>query len=190
MRNMKETDYVLEDHGYYTPCWTWQLSCKSGTSTPLVYLSEEIKLSAVRWYYEQILKTRIPTGFHLISLCTNLLCVNPEHHKPVTPREAGIIHAHRRDRKLEKETGEFTHYPCTYILKPDGIDMVKIGQTINLPLRLKQLRAANPHSLSVLLRIPGTRHERILHKKFKHLRQHGEWFRLEPDLLDYINNFS
>ena len=28
--------------------------------------------------------------------------------------------------------------------------------------------------------------ERCLHIRFDHLREHGEWFRPEPDLLDFI----
>ena len=63
-------------------------------------------------------------------------------------------------------------------------DMIKIGYTTNLRLRV--------HGLSVTMNQvvatePGTEErEAELHRRFAHLREFGEWFRAGPDLLKYI----
>lgn len=59
---------------------------------------------------------------------------------------------------------------------------VKIGFSTNVRSRLADL----PHE-QVLGVIPGTfADENRLHKQFAHLRTTGEWFRAEPELLEFI----
>jgi hypothetical protein len=63
-------------------------------------------------------------------------------------------------------------------------DRVKIGYTTDLPHRLAVL----PHD-EVLHVQPGTRvHEKRCHAAFAHLRENGEWFRAEPDLMAFIDD--
>lgn len=64
--------------------------------------------------------------------------------------------------------------------------LVKIGFTTALAQRLRDLPFEE-----VLGVKPGTmRDEKDLHSRFGHLRQTGEWFRAEPDLLDFIASVS
>lgn len=65
-------------------------------------------------------------------------------------------------------------------------DRVKIGFSRNLKARLVAL----PHE-EVLAVVPGTvQDEKRCHAAFAHLRQTGEWFRAEPDLLAFIADVS
>jgi hypothetical protein len=64
--------------------------------------------------------------------------------------------------------------------------LIKIGFSTNIQQRLRVL----PHD-ELLAKIPGTmRDEKVLHRQFAHLRQQGEWFRKEPDLLAYIDTLT
>lgn len=61
-------------------------------------------------------------------------------------------------------------------------DLVKIGWTSHPRRRFNELQPD-----AVLATYPGTvRDERRCHAAFTHLREQGEWFRSEPDLLDFI----
>ena len=65
-------------------------------------------------------------------------------------------------------------------------DLVKIGWTSHPERRFKELRPDE-----VLAKVPGTlRDEQRCHVAFKHLREHGEWFRMEADLLDFIGSLD
>lgn len=71
----------------------------------------------------------------------------------------------------------------------DGHGPIKIGVTIDPQpeRRLRELYAQNPYPLVFLATTDGGRRmERILHRRFWHLRDHGEWFRAELELLDFI----
>ena len=60
--------------------------------------------------------------------------------------------------------------------------MVKVGFTTNMQARM----TAIPHE-HVLAVVPGMlADEKRCHAAFAHLREHGEWFRAEPDLMAFI----
>lgn len=64
---------------------------------------------------------------------------------------------------------------------------VKIGFTQRPLYRLRALKTALPDRVVVLLTTLGTKDsEADLHLRFEHLRLRGEWFRPDPELLDYI----
>lgn len=64
---------------------------------------------------------------------------------------------------------------------------IKIGTTIRLSQRLKQLAAEHGQGLEVLAVIDGSHEaERCLHGRFAHLRSVGEWFEPGDDLLGFI----
>ncbi len=68
-----------------------------------------------------------------------------------------------------------------------GKDTIKIGYTADLKKRFKSLQAASAETLKIVGKIYGTQaNEKELHKQFAHLRLHGEWFRLNSELLAYI----
>ena len=64
---------------------------------------------------------------------------------------------------------------------------VKIGFSQNPWARLNSIKTGTPESPSLLGHIPGSISlERQLHERFKGFRSHGEWFRLEGELRQYI----
>src|SRR5262245_53777709 len=77
---------------------------------------------------------------------------------------------------------------CVYFVRPRGMDYVKIGETECLARRLSNLQSASPVKLEVLGVIPpGRVLEGELHRRFARHWVRGEWFRLDPDVLEYID---
>jgi hypothetical protein len=65
-------------------------------------------------------------------------------------------------------------------------DRVKIGFTTNLAQRMVDI----PHD-EILGTVAGTMEdEKRCHIAFAHLREQGEWFRIEPDLLAFITDVT
>jgi hypothetical protein len=76
--------YLIEDRGYKTPCWIWQLTVsEDGYGRVSVGRSN---IAAHRFYYEQRFGP-IPDGLLLDHLCRVRCCVNPDHLEPVTTLE-------------------------------------------------------------------------------------------------------
>ena len=73
---------------------------------------------------------------------------------------------------------------------------IKIGCSANPSGRLRTLQVEHwahnfEDTLVLICTIPGDFDmERCLHQKFSHLCDHGEWFRMGPDLVDFIDNFD
>jgi hypothetical protein len=66
-------------------------------------------------------------------------------------------------------------------------DSIKIGFSKNPWSRLSSLKTGSPGNPQLLGYMPGSLDdERAAHEKFAHLRENREWFRAEPDLLDFI----
>lgn len=75
-----------------------------------------------------------------------------------------------------------------YIVGAPEVPKVKIGYSGNVPQRLRDMSANSPLELRVLAQRRGTiKDERLLHSKLKAYRAHGEWFRLEGDVLALLN---
>lgn len=76
--------YVIEDHGFTTPCWTWQLfRDKDGYGTEWF---NGVSCRAHRAAWERV-NGPIPRGLEIDHLCSNRSCVNPDHLEPVTSAE-------------------------------------------------------------------------------------------------------
>jgi hypothetical protein len=74
-----------------------------------------------------------------------------------------------------------------YFVVCDAVALVRIGAAVHLPSRLKELRADSPLPLRLLATMPGgPNDEGELHRRFRRLREHGEWFRAEERLLTFI----
>jgi hypothetical protein len=70
----------------------------------------------------------------------------------------------------------------------DG-EFIKIGFATDWQARIKGLQIANPRTLTPLLILEGGyRFERQLHQLFKAHRVRGEWFRLSPEIAEYVND--
>lgn len=79
---------------------------------------------------------------------------------------------------------------CVYFIEAVGSGRVKIGIASSLNRRFEELSCASPFPLSVLATIPGgIEEETKLHRDYKHLRVHREWFLLQGDLLDFIDEY-
>lgn len=64
---------------------------------------------------------------------------------------------------------------------------LKIGFAKNVDTRIKALQTGCPDRIEVLGTMPGDRREeQAYHRQFAHLREVGEWFRLEGDLIDFV----
>lgn len=82
----KAERYIVEDRGYLSACWIWQLhvtkkgyahTCPPGASRPV---------RAHRLYYEEEYGP-IPEGYELDHLCEVKCCVRPSHLEVVTTAE-------------------------------------------------------------------------------------------------------
>jgi hypothetical protein len=74
-----------------------------------------------------------------------------------------------------------------YFIRPKAGGRIKIGTTIRLSERLKQLAWESGEELDVLAVADGSHsEERNLHRRFAHLRIVGEWFEAGEDLLGFI----
>lgn len=72
--------YLIEDRGYETPCWVWQLATlKHGYPVNHNRLMHRV-------YYEEH-RGPVPDGLQLDHLCRVRACVNPDHLEPVTAAE-------------------------------------------------------------------------------------------------------
>lgn len=127
------------------------------------------------------------------------VCCWPDCGLPVGEVEAPLCTEHLlRAWRIVQLTGEQAfgpefarRVPPEPVPKGDGLvyfvrlgNRVKIGWTSNLAGRM----AAVPHD-EILHTQPGTmRDEKRCHAAFAHLREVGEWFRAEPDLLTFIDS--
>ena len=69
----------------------------------------------------------------------------------------------------------------------DETGPIKAGKSKNMVQRIRDIQTCNPRPIKLLGRTGGyTWTERQIHKKFAHLRIHGEWFRPEKELLNFI----
>ena len=67
----------------------------------------------------------------------------------------------------------------------NGKDFLKIGITIDISRRLKEIKFANPSEIKVLFFIKDNHLlEKILHLKFDNYRISNEWFKYDDSILD------
>lgn len=72
----------------------------------------------------------------------------------------------------------------TYFLLAPSEGLVKIGSSMNPMARLRRLRTLNAAPVEILCVLEVDEGE--LHKKFNALRHHGEWFRIDQLICDYL----
>lgn len=83
--------------------------------------------------------------------------------------------------------------PLVYFVRVGGEGPIKIGFTSNLASRLRGLQVAHTGAVTVLATISDAdprRVEKALHQRFAHLRVAREWFRADPELLEYIRGLT
>lgn len=78
-----------------------------------------------------------------------------------------------------------------YFVHSKTTNLVKIGFSREPRARLTNLRVASPCALRMLTVIDGTREdEKRLHKRFRSLRSHGEWFHFLPAIKKFLNSHA
>lgn len=70
----------------------------------------------------------------------------------------------------------------TYIIDAVGTELVKIGKSYDVETRMRAMQGGSPARLSILRIIPFNC-ERAMHQRYAQLRQHGEWFLFDVDML-------
>lgn len=74
-----------------------------------------------------------------------------------------------------------------YFVEAVGLDLIKIGHSIDLMKRLVSLLTSSPARLFVIGSIPGGRQkEREIHVALHAHRSHGEWFRKTPEVMAIV----
>lgn len=71
-----------------------------------------------------------------------------------------------------------------YFLHAPSVGLVKIGRSIDVERRLSEVRLISPVPLQLLWYTNGgAAAEARYHQRWAHLREHGEWFRCEHELM-------
>ena len=92
----------------------------------------------------------------------------------------------RTDGSFCAETDPFGF---TYFVRDE--DRIKIGFTIHPNKRMSSLQTGNYRELETIAVVPSyMAEEHETHERFAHLRERGEWFRAEPDLLEFIEDLK
>lgn len=74
-----------------------------------------------------------------------------------------------------------------YVLGAKGSPTVKIGRSIDLAKRFADIQRMSPTPLEILWSYPGDHElETRLHRHFRKLRSHGEWFTFEGSPVEAI----
>jgi hypothetical protein len=85
-----ESDYIIEDRGYESPCWIWQGDTERNGYGRIYQDGKRHK--AHRFMYERFVGP-IPERHYLHHKCEQPLCVNPDH---LTPKKPGAhLNGHR-----------------------------------------------------------------------------------------------
>ncbi len=68
---------------------------------------------------------------------------------------------------------------------------VKIGKSLNAPMRLREISVGHSERLTLVMNIPGhALLECAIHAKFHHLALGQEWFTFAPDLREFLEKLN
>ena len=74
-----------------------------------------------------------------------------------------------------------------YFVEAHGANVVKIGYSEDVKSRIKALSQGSPHKLILLGTMEGNmQDEERLHQAFESQHVRGEWFKLSPQIKDFI----
>jgi T5orf172 domain len=109
----------------------------------------------------------------------------PEGTKIITPGNRAYSH---EGEKLAHQA----HF--VYFIQNEDSNAIKIGRARDLGKRIKALQTSSPAKLKILqtIQLNNSKEaevlEKSLHQQFRSIRVAGEWFKAEPDLLNYIQS--
>ena len=105
---------------------------------------------------------------------------------------AKIITPGSRTHSLDGEKLAHQAHFIYFILNQDS-NAIKIGRARDLAKRMKALQTSSPAKLKLVksVQVEGIKEaqnlEQLLHRQFSEIRLAGEWFKAEPNLLEYIS---
>ena len=85
---------------------------------------------------------------------------------------------------MDKQYNATKHERLTYLVECSEAGAVKIGQSVNVKWRVSELQGGCPYPLRVLA--TTTIAETELHQRFSGCRIRNEWFRLTPEIEEFI----
>jgi hypothetical protein len=104
-----------------------------------------------------------------------------------TARRPATQKCRKRKRRKKSEVGQAGRQ--VYFIRLG--ERVKIGVSVNVRRRLKSLQTSCPDRLELLHSAGGTWDDEVqLHKRFAADRLTGEWFRLSPEIAEYIERLK
>jgi len=78
-----------------------------------------------------------------------------------------------------------------YLYVIGGIDTVKIGRTVNPHVRLSELQTGHDFTLTLLAAVPiHASLEAVIHRRFQHLKTAGEWFFLNDEMAQFVEDLQ
>ena len=105
--------------------------------------------------------------------------------RPLSP---GKIAKHGLDNHSDNGRFASEGTMAIYFISVNG-EYVKIGHAKKPKSRLVDLQVSSPYDLTLLGAIDGSvDDEKELHRKFLHLHKRGEWFKLEAELIRFIES--
>ena len=115
--------------------------------------------------------------------------VHPEFENPLEKQKIDRWYANYVNNVNEKKEIKKRENVIYFIRA--GEHGIKIGYTYELEKRLKCIQQHCPIKLEVICTMKGSALiEKELHRKFSHLKIHGEWFKPHMEIFDYISTIS
>lgn len=75
-----------------------------------------------------------------------------------------------------------------YMFLSQNKRLIKIGRSYESFTRIKQHQTSSPYIIKPIVCFIAN--EREIHRKFSHLRKHGEWFSYTKEIQDYVNKIN
>lgn len=98
----------------------------------------------------------------------------------------------KASKRKKKGRQKPTSKECVYVVGPANAQFVKIGRSTNPRRRFATLQTGYPEELFVY-RVFFTKNmqlEQDLHKRFANYRSYGEWFHVQGDVADWLEEFG
>jgi hypothetical protein len=88
---------------------------------------------------------------------------------------------------ISGQTPPIDNNAVIYFILAEEISRIKIGFSLRVRDRFRELELQNAATLKLAAVVSGTqRAEALLHARFAEFRLHGEWFRYEGALKEYV----
>lgn len=183
-----------EIEGYETPGPGWVLSYP-GHGRFVAYVSHDTCGPDAGYAIELKELRRDPGGWkehlrHKIWNCLGVMWAIDyviEVHRPTATGPIDRFSAQKPKTQIRPPATRPQRQIKTYFIQSEFGGHIKIGKSINPESRLKSLQTGRADRLLLKKIINGDK-ESELHARFKHLRDSGEWFRFENELVQFLGD--